>query len=301
MGGAVGMAIRKKGAASRVIGVADRPETIEQAKALGAVHDATLDLAAAVQEADLIILAVPVRLIPEIADLVVQNVKEATLITDLGSTKAGVVGEVERIIRSHESPVSFIGSHPITGSEKTGIESAKEVNLEGATCVLTPTPMTDHEVYKTLEDFWKELGMKTMRLAPEEHDAILGRSSHLPHLVSYALINAQTNKSLDLSGPGLRDMTRLAGSDVSLWSDILTQNAFEMSKIVRAFADEMDMLANEVEILSKQNNEGSEPARERLFRYLADAKQRHNKHFEPDKKDSNKKLRTLDTQIFPKE
>lgn len=302
MGGAVGIAARRSGTVGRILGVGDRPETIEKAKTIGAVDEAILDLASAVRDADLIVLAVPVRLIPEVAIGVIQSARHGAVMTDIASSKATVVGQVEKIMQEQKSNVFFVGSHPITGSEKAGIEASREVQLSGATCVLTPTSATDNDAYQKVDEFWKSLGMKTMRLSPKEHDAVLARSSHLPHLLSYALINAQTDRSLNLSGPGLRDMTRLSGSEIALWTDIFAQNATELHKVVKEYGEEIVRLAQEIEMLAQKGTPGSEAARERIFRYLADAKQRHDKRFttslgEEGSREAN--LRALTTQFIP--
>ncbi|MCY3018710.1 MAG: prephenate dehydrogenase/arogenate dehydrogenase family protein [Planctomycetota bacterium] len=279
MGGAIGMAARRTGAAMRVIGVVHNQNSIQIARQKGAVDDATVDLRTGVQDADLVVLCVPVRTILEAAATLIPACHEDTVITDIGSTKALIVHEAEALISRMKAKVHFIGSHPITGSEKKGIDAAEQVQLVGAPCVITPTPHTDNEAYRTVEEFWKALGLRTLRLAPDEHDAVLARSSHLPHLLAAALVSMQTPRSLDISGPGLRDMTRLAAGDPAMWSDIAAQNAPELSKALKELGQELLRLANEVEVLGMQGTPGAEAARERIFRFLVDARQRHEDRF----------------------
>jgi prephenate dehydrogenase len=279
MGGAIGMAARRTNSAARVIGVADNHETIQRARLKGAVDDATLDIRAAVHDADLVILCVPVRTILDAAAAVLPACSDGTIITDIGSSKALIVNEVEALIHRTKAKVHFVGSHPIAGSEKKGIDASDQVILSGAQCVITPTPHTDNESYHKVDDFWKSLGLKTTRLSPEEHDTVLARSSHLPHLLAAALISVQTDRSLDISGPGLRDTTRLAGSDPRMWTDIAEQNSVELSKALRELGEEVLRLSNEVEMLGARGTPGAEAARERLFRCLADARVRHEKRF----------------------
>jgi prephenate dehydrogenase len=283
MGGAIGMAARRSGSATRVIGVADSQDTIQRARVKGAVDDATLDLRAGVHDADLVILCVPVRTILDAAAAVIPACREGTIITDIGSSKGVIVHDIDAMIHKLKSKVHFVGSHPITGSEKKGIDSAEYVTLEHAPCVITPTQQTDNESYRKVEEFWKSLGLKTIRLSPEDHDATLARSSHLPHILAAALIALQSDRSLDISGPGLRDMTRLAGSDPTMWTDIAEQNALEVSKALKELGHEINELAQEVEMLAAHGTPGAESARERLFRFLADARQRHEKRFNPPK------------------
>jgi len=279
MGGAIGLAARRTGAASRVVGAADSNDTIERARLKGAVDDASLDLRAAVQNADLVILCVPVRTILDAAAAVIPVCREGAIVTDIGSSKGVIVHEVEALIHRSKSKAFFVDSHPIAGSEKKGVDAADAVDRTNAPCVITPTQQTDIEAYRKVEEFWKALGLKTYRMQPDEHDAVLARSSHLPHILAAALISLQTDKSLEISGPGLRDTTRLAGSDPAMWTDIADQNATEVSKALKELGQEVLSLANEVEMLSKHGTPGAEAARERLFSFLADARQRHDKRF----------------------
>ncbi len=279
MGGAIGNAARRAGSATRVIGVADNADTAQRAKARGIVDDATLDLRSAVHDADLVILCVPVKTILEAAAAVIPACRDGTIITDIGSSKAVIVQKVDALLHRTKSKSYFVGSHPITGSEKKGIDASESVLLAGALCVITPTPHTDNEAYRKVDEFWKSIGLKTVRLAPEEHDTVLARSSHLPHLVASALVNVQSERSLQISGPGLRDMTRLAGSDPAMWCDIVGQNSAEVARALKDLGQEILGLANDAAALGAQGTPGAESARERLFRYLADARQRHEHRF----------------------
>jgi len=279
MGGAIGMAARRAGSASRVIGVADSQETIHRAKVKGAVDEATLDLRAGIHDADLVILCVPVKTILDAAAAVIPACREGTIITDIGSSKAVIVQQVDSLIHKLKSKVHFVGSHPVTGSEKKGIDSAEMVHLLGAPCVVTPTQQTDNEAYRKVDEFWKSIGLKTVRMSPDDHDATLARSSHLPHVLAAALVCIQTDRSMAVSGPGLRDMTRLAGSDPAMWSDIAEQNALEVSRALKELGQEIVRLSGDIHELAAHGTPGAESARERLFRYLADARQRHEKRF----------------------
>jgi len=279
MGGAIGMAARRAGSATRVIGVADSQDTIQRAKIKGAVDDATLDLRAGIHDADLVILCVPVKTILDAAAAVIPACREGTIITDIGSSKAVIVHQVESLIHKLKSKAHFVGSHPVTGSEKKGIEAADLVHVAGAPCVITPTQHTDNESYRKVEEFWKSIGLKTVRMSPEDHDATLARSSHLPHILSAALVAIQSDRSMEISGPGLRDMTRLAGSDPAMWSDIAEQNAVELSRAMKELGQEILRLSGDIEMLAAHGTPGAESSRERLFRFLADARQRHEKRF----------------------
>ena len=279
MGGAIGLQARRLGVATRVIGVADSKDTIEKARLKGAVDDATLDIREGVHDADLVILCVPVRTILDAAAAVIPACREGTIVTDIGSSKNYIVKQIETFLHKNKSKVLFVGSHPVTGSEKKGIDASEQILFNNAPCVITPTQHTDIEAYRKVDEFWKALGLKTSRLPPDEHDAVLARSSHLPHILSAALVSVQTDKSLDISGPGLRDMARLAGSDPAMWTDIAEQNATEVARALKELGQEIVRLSQEVEMLAMHGTPGAEAARERIFRFLADARQRHDKRY----------------------
>jgi prephenate dehydrogenase len=272
-------AARRGEATLHVTGITGRAETVERAKAMGAVDEATLDLKTGVAKADLIILALPARLVLETARSLVSRAQPGAIVTDLTSTKTSIVTPVDEAYSRLKSSLRFIGSHPVAGSEKSGIEAAPEVVLTGAYCILTPTQASDSEACRQVDEFWKTLGMKTLRMSPEEHDAVLARSSHLPHLAAFTLIALQNDRSLQVCGSGLRDMTRLAGSDVTLWTDIFTQNASELAKAAGELGRQFLELSREAEALAKTGTPGADAARERLFHFLADARQRHEERF----------------------
>jgi len=279
MGGAIGLQARRTGTASRVIGVADSKDTIEKARLKGAVDDATLDIREGVHDADLVILCVPVRTILDAAAAVIPACREGTIVTDIGSSKQFIVKQIEAFLHKTKSKVHFVGSHPVTGSEKKGIDAAEQIIFSHAPCVITPTQHTDIEAYRKVDEFWKALGLKTSRLSPDEHDAVLARSSHLPHILSAALVSVQSDKSMEVSGPGLRDMARLSGSDPAMWTDIAEQNAQEVARALKELGLEITRLSQEVEMLALHGTPGAEAARERIFRFLADARQRHDKRY----------------------
>src|SRR5690606_16375207 len=147
--------------------------------------------------------------------------KPGAIVSDVGSTKASVVSAAERIL---PEGVHFVGSHPMAGSEKRGVEFARTDLLHNALCILTPTERTDRAALSRVQQFWQTLGMRTTQMPPEEHDARLADVSHLPHVLAAALVAIQEDLSLDLCGKGFLDTTRIAGGDGDLWRDILLDN-----------------------------------------------------------------------------
>jgi prephenate dehydrogenase len=150
------------------------------------------------------------------------SLKGGAIVTDVGSTKASVVGEAGRILVGRSA---FVGSHPMAGSEKRGVEFARADLFRNALCIITPTAETPQPALEEVEGFWRLLGMRTCRMSPEAHDRALAEVSHLPHALAAALVTMQSPEALELAGKGFLDTTRVAGGDGGLWRDIFQDNA----------------------------------------------------------------------------
>src|SRR4051812_11082219 len=209
MGGSVGLAVRKHLNSCHVVGYGHHVDTLEGAIRIGAIHEATTDAATAVRDADLILLATPARQLAPLLASISQHLKQNSVITDVGSVKRPIVAFAEKTL-PEALRGRFVGSHPMAGSEKAGVAHAQAELLYGALCILTPTPQTDPESLDLVEQFWQALGMRTRRMSPETHARAVAQASHLPHLLSVALLAAQSDLSCNVAGKGLIDMTRLA-------------------------------------------------------------------------------------------
>src|SRR5262245_58148698 len=179
LGGSLGLAARQRGLAGRVVGFVRRAESVAECKAAGAVDDAATDLAAVIRDADLVVLGTPIAQMDSLVSRMLTALKPGALVTDVGSVKAGVVSALES--RVAEVGAHFIGSHPMAGAEKMGVAAARADLFEGAVCVTTPTAQSDRNLAERLEDFWRALGGRPLRLSAELHDDLVSRSSHLPH------------------------------------------------------------------------------------------------------------------------
>jgi prephenate dehydrogenase len=178
------------------------------------------------------------------------------VVTDLASTKSHIVRAVEAALRQEADAatvarraasagrVRFVGGHPLVGSERKGVEHARGDLYEGATVILTPIESTDAKALEVVTDLWQAIGANVALLSPEEHDAILAQTSHLPHLVSAALVNALARGWDRYVGPGFLDTTRIAGSDPELWKDVFLSNAAEVTRALARFRKEVQNLEN---------------------------------------------------------
>lgn len=221
IGGSIGIALRERGLAERVIGIGRRQVSLRIARRVGAVTNTTIDPAKGVAEAELIVVCTPVGRIIEDVRGVAEHCPEGTLITDVGSTKRTIVEALDdRLPRG----CRFLGSHPLAGSEKTGPAHAREDLFDGRIAIITPTRNTRAEDFDLLEQFWEALGSVVVKMSAEEHDRALAVTSHLPHVAAAALAVAIPERLFRLTGTGILDTTRLAAGDPQLWSQILTLN-----------------------------------------------------------------------------
>jgi len=221
LGGSIGLGVRSITKDCRIIGYGHRRATLDAALKIGAIHEAYDQLAPAVRDSDLVILCTPVGLFSQLLHELGPLLSPHAIVTDVGSTKRSIVAAAEGF---PPNPSRFVGSHPMAGSEKRGIEHARADLYRGALCILTPTSRTSPQVLAEVREFWQMLGMQTCEISPDEHDRRLADVSHLPHAIAASLITLQEDASFALAGKGFLDMTRIGSGDAILWRDIFLDN-----------------------------------------------------------------------------
>lgn len=228
LGGSLGMALRSGPLAERVIGIGRNEQRLRLALECEAVDDFSLDVAQVAPVVDLLVIATPVDQIACFARQAAQNLKPGAIITDVGSTKARVVADCEADIVRDD--VFFVGSHPMAGGEKTGVQAARKDIFAGATCFVTQSAATDPNARDRVCELWRAVGGNVHVLTPEEHDGLVAASSHLPHLIASALClfaqrRGQAHELLpEALGAGFKDTTRIAAGSEDLWRDICMHN-----------------------------------------------------------------------------
>ena len=219
IGGSIGLAAKKRGVCRQVRGVGRDQAKLRHAIDLGAIDASTLELAQGVSNTGLVVFCTPVDRIAEQALSVRTHYLADTIITDAGSTKSAIVQAIEPTLAA-----SFVGSHPLAGSEKQGVEHARADLFVERWTVLTPTARTNPQALAKVERFWQALGSKTRCLSPDEHDRALALTSHLPHLLAAALAGILPADWTDLAATGFRDTTRVAAGDPGVWTPIFQHN-----------------------------------------------------------------------------
>lgn len=243
IGGSIGLAVKKKRLASEVVGACRRRSSLRKALKFKAVGHATLNLKEAVRGADLVIIAAPVAKITRLVETCVAFMKRGAIITDVGSVKEAVVNKAEKICGRR---MNFVGSHPMAGSDKSGVANASADLFKGAVLVLTKTKNTDAKSLARLGMFWKALGCSVFWLSPAKHDERASLASYLPHAVSFALSFSQTDDSLKLAAGSLKSGTRVASSDAELWKDIFLAAKGPVLKSISIFSHNLKILEKAV-------------------------------------------------------
>lgn len=240
LGGSVALAARATEAATRIHLWARRESAIDEVRSLGIADLASTDLAEVVAGADLIVLATPVGVMPELVrQLLDVPPPPGAIMTDLGSVKGCVVTAIDALL-ADRTELRFVGSHPMAGKERAGIEHACADLFCGAACVITPGSSSTPAAIDAITKFWQQLGCRTTQMRPEQHDEAVARISHLPHLAASLVATvalAGDPSAGNVAGAGLRDTTRVASGSPQMWAEILLENRAAIAPALRELAD----------------------------------------------------------------
>ena len=242
IGGSFALALKQAGAAREVVGLGRSRAPLEEALALGVIDRIAADWADAAQDADLILLAMPVGQMAPVMAALAPHLQPGTIVTDGGSTKSDVVAVARAAFgaKSHQ----FVPGHPIAGAEKSGVAAATTDLYHGKRVVLTPLPENAAASVARVRAAWQACGANVSELAPDEHDRVFAAVSHLPHLLAFALVHdlAGRDNSDQLFGfaaGGFRDFTRIASSHPEMWRDICLANRAALLKELDAYVAEL--------------------------------------------------------------
>ena len=223
LGASLGLAMKTRGLAGRIIGAGRRIESLEIAHRLGAVDEITLDDGEAARDAALIVIATPAAMVMDKLDAIRDACRPDAVVTDVASTKRAIC---DHAAASWPRPRRFVGRHPMAGSEKFGPAHARADFYEGAVCLVEQGDGLDSAVRSQVRALWEAVGARVVDITPAEHDDLLARTSHIPHVVASALAAAVGSREniRAFIGKGFRDVTRIAASRPELWRDICLTN-----------------------------------------------------------------------------
>ena len=271
IGGSVGRALRDGSAATEIIGYGRNPVHLSRAVELGLVDRWSTVLSDAVAGAEVVMVATPVGAMPGLFTRLVDLVSPTRIVTDAGSVKKKVVDAARASFG--RSVARFVPGHPIAGLEQSGVEAATGDLFRGHKVILTPTPDTDPKAVAQIDSLWRTTGAQLMDMSPERHDRLLALTSHLPHMLAYALVNLLADQAqdegecFDLAAGGFYDISRIASSDPVMWRDICLHNADE---VLARISEYQDMMARLAALVKFRDAEGLE----QMFRKARGARSR---------------------------
>lgn len=246
IGSSLARVIRREGLAEHVAIATRSPETLKRAQELGLGDSYTTDNAKAVEDADLVIVSVPVGSSGLVAAQIAGNLKKGAIVTDVGSTKGSVIAQMQPELPPH---VHFIPGHPIAGTEYSGPDAGFADLFINRWCILTPLPDTDAAALAKLNAFWEACGSKTDQMDPQHHDLVLAIVSHLPHIIAYNIVGTANDlekvtesEVIKYSASGFRDFTRLAASDPTMWRDVCLHNKDAILEMLGRFSEDLASL-----------------------------------------------------------
>lgn len=242
IGASFALALKEKGLCKTICGYGRTEENLRHAKERGIVDDYSLDLKNVCEDSDLILLATPVGVFKDIAQDIKDYLKKGALVTDVGSVKGRLVYDLEFLM---PNGVYYIGSHPIAGSDKSGIDDARADLFENARCLITATDSSDESAKEKIVSIWEAVGASTELMDPFKHDEIYATVSHFPHVIAYAIVNTVgdiDSKYIAYAGKGFKDTTRIALSSPELWRDISVFNKENIIKVIDIFKKNLDKM-----------------------------------------------------------
>jgi prephenate dehydrogenase len=243
IGGSFALGLKQARACAHVVGAGRNSANLRLALERGVIDSAAADAAAAARDADLVLVATPVAQFPAIFSAIKENLKKSAVVTDGGSTKRDVVAAARDALKDKIS--QFVPAHPVAGAEKSGAGAASADLFRGKRVVLTPLAENSQSNVQLIEDAWAACGARITRMTPEEHDAVLGVVSHLPHLLAYALVHEVAGREnsaqlFSYAAGGFRDFTRIASSHPEMWRDICAANRDHLAAELSRFSGKLD-------------------------------------------------------------
>ena len=245
IGGSFALALKAAGEVGRAVGVGRSRANLGQALAMGAIDDVADDLAAAVEGADFVLVTTPVGAMPDVFARIAPKLAPGAVVTDGGSTKQTVVAAARSAFGARIA--QFVPAHPVAGSDASGAGAATADLFRDREVILTALPETAPEAAARVRSAWQACGARVTEMTPRDHDAVLAAVSHLPHLLSYALVHelatrADATQLFAHAGNGLRDVSRLAASHPELWRDICVANREALLGELRRYQDALARL-----------------------------------------------------------
>ena len=251
IGGSLALALKKAGYCEKIVGCSRSEDHLKRAIELGVIDEYTLDPVAAVEGADIVLLAVPIRAIPHILKTIVPHLEINTIVTDAGSAKGSVLAAAKEAYGG-TLPANFVAGHPIAGREKSSVEAAIDDLYIDHKVILTPTSETSSEAVLTIKEMWQVTGATVETLDVKQHDDVLAATSHLPHVLAFSFVNALSKSEygdavFDYTAGGFESFSRTASSDPVMWRDICLDNKASILAALDNFQQDLAGLRDSIQ------------------------------------------------------
>jgi prephenate dehydrogenase len=249
IGSSLSLALKREAAVGEVIGYGRNRANLEKGMELGVLDRYETSIAAAVKDADVIVVAVPLGAMQQVFAEIAQAAAANALITDVGSAKGSVVQAA--LAELGEGIKRFVPGHPIAGGEQSGVEAGYATLYQDRRVILTPLPQTDAAASARIEAMWRKCGADVEYLDVEHHDKVLAATSHLPHMLAYALVHHLSNLNdheeiFRYAAGGFRDFTRIASSDPVMWRDVCIANGEALVELIEQYQLELNLVAQAI-------------------------------------------------------
>ena len=243
IGSSLSLALKQAGAVRQVIGFGRNQKNLARGVELGVLDDFADSIEATVSDADVIVVAVPLGAMRQVLTELKPAIKKNAIITDVGSAKGSVVTAARDELGTVFS--RFVPGHPIAGTEKSGVEAGFASLYQKRRVIITPLPQTDQDAISVIDEMWRHCGAIIEYLSVEHHDKVLAATSHLPHMLAYALVHHLSNLNdheeiFRYASGGFRDFTRIASSDPVMWRDVCISNGDALVSLIEQYQQELD-------------------------------------------------------------
>ncbi len=249
IGGSLARALRESNAVGEVVGCGRDAVHLQRAQDLGVIDYWSTDPAKAVANADMVVIAAPVGAMNGLFEQIKSALSPSAVVTDVGSTKASVIAAAQTVFG--DVPGRFVPGHPIAGAEKTGVEASFPHLFRQRRVILTPTPETHADALARVKAMWEQVGAQVSEMSAEHHDQVLAATSHLPHVLAYALVDHlaamdDRREIFAYAAGGFRDFTRIASSSPEMWADIACANHAALTQVLDDYMQDLSQLRDAI-------------------------------------------------------
>ena len=256
IGGSLSLALKQAGAVNHVVGCGRNRQNLQKGVDIGVIDSFETSISEAVRTADIVVAAVPMGAMRDVFQQINDGLNNNTIVTDVGSSKRSVVEVARQTLGDRFA--QFVPGHPIAGTEKSGVEAGFSTLYQNRRVILTPTEETSPGFVEQVDAMWRDCGAIIEYLDVDHHDKVLAATSHLPHMLAYAMVNYLSSLNdhdeiFRYAAGGFRDFTRIASSDPVMWRDVCLSNGSALLELIQGYKEELDMIS-----LAIQNNDADE-------------------------------------------